>query len=356
MSRVRAPLRSGSRGFRAAFTLIELLVVIAIIAILIGLLLPAVQKVRAAAARISSSNNLKQIGLAMHSYNDANNGLPPDFGWRPKLTGSQQYVQNGAYGSAFFHLLPYVEQDNYFKQSYTTRNYYYGGQSSTQTYSGSYNDPTYGYSYTQTITYSAGASRTDISPNTFSAYIGAMLYSRGAPKTYVAPLDPSNTSTPAYYSSYALNKQTMGQNLSIQQISDGSSNTVLVAEGLGYCYSGTYRIGYWSGYEYSDYGYSYTLTYNWTGSYYLSIYPSGTTTYSYNYMYSYGPVFSGSGVPESPPNYYTCDGSRPQVFPGSGSCQVLIGDGSVRGVSTSIDAGTWAGALTPSGGEALRNW
>jgi prepilin-type N-terminal cleavage/methylation domain-containing protein len=346
-----------TRRPRFGFTLIELLVVIAIIAILIGLLLPAVQKVRSAAARISSANNLKQIGLAMHSYNDANNMLPPAFGWRPKPTGGLPYTPGGANGSALFHILPYIEQNNLYKQSYTTQyGYYGGGTPQTNNYSYTYNDPTYGYIFNETITYAAGSSYTSISPNSFQAYMAGAVYSLGAPKIYVASLDPTNSSTPAYYSSYVLNQQTLGVDLAIQQIGDGTSNTVLAAEGYGACYTynGTSRYGYWSGYYYASFGYSFSYTYTWTGSYYKNIYPSGSSTYSYSYMYSYAPIFSGSNPPELPTNSYTCNGDRPQAL--STVCQTLLADGSVKGVSTSVDPGTWAGALTPNGGEVLGNW
>jgi prepilin-type N-terminal cleavage/methylation domain-containing protein/prepilin-type processing-associated H-X9-DG protein len=110
-SRARAFHRHATH---AGFTLIELLVVIAIIAILIGLLVPAVQKVRSAAARIQCQNNLHQIGLACHSYHDAQQSLPPGY------LATSSYVDGATdtapgWGWAAF-LLPHLEQDNLYRQ------------------------------------------------------------------------------------------------------------------------------------------------------------------------------------------------------------------------------------------------
>lgn len=97
---------------RTAFTLIELLVVIAIIAVLIGLLLPAVQKVRAAAVRMQCQNHLKQLGIGLHGYENIHQGFPTSI------------TSTGRRRSILVTLLPHVEQENLFRQYTLTRDWY----------------------------------------------------------------------------------------------------------------------------------------------------------------------------------------------------------------------------------------
>jgi prepilin-type N-terminal cleavage/methylation domain-containing protein len=346
----------GHRLRRPGFTLIELLVVIAIIAILIGLLVPAVQKVREAAARVQNSNNLKQLGLAFHSFNDVYKRLPPSAGWVPSASATNM-PRGGAVGSAHFHLLPYIEQGNLYKQTKRTRSYaIVSGPPSTTTY-GPYSYDFGGWGYTYTYTYSYSASPQYVyPPGGITAYwADALPYNTGPVPVFRAPNDPSLTYSSPFVVNYFLNGEVFDKDgISIPRISDGSSNTILMAEGYGNCYSygsnnsyayrnPSYNISY-------DYGYSYSYSFTYTGSY------ASYGSFQYSYSYNLSPKFKlvAGKTFQDQPTPSTCDATLPQSF-GTGAIQVLLGDGSVRGVTNGISATTWQAALTPSAGDILGN-
>jgi prepilin-type N-terminal cleavage/methylation domain-containing protein len=110
-------------GARHGFTLVELLVVIAIVAVLIGLLLPAVQRVRESSNRTQCSNNMRQFALAGHNFASALGYEPPGLGWAPppNMAG-----QDKAYGMYFFHILPYIEQNDLYQSAFGGGIYFAG--------------------------------------------------------------------------------------------------------------------------------------------------------------------------------------------------------------------------------------
>jgi prepilin-type N-terminal cleavage/methylation domain-containing protein len=316
------PLHRRGRGF----TLIELLVVIAIIAILIGLLLPAVQKVREAANRMSCQNNLKQMSLATINCADTNfEKLPPGIGLYPTSTytngGHSQNnpVANNGNGGVLFHILPYLEQQNTYRDSVI-------------------NDGRSG----GLPTYSEWGPAVD-GP-------GIRL------KTYICPTDPTNVSPQAFSrSSYGTNGQMFFTNYFWSppglltypsSIPDGTSQTIMYAEKISETDPSlnSYCDNFWP-----DWGPMFSST-------------------QYNTNEFLGPPSTPAGVYPpiwQRPTLYQSGGNGPgQIYavgvsgggassPHTGGCNVGLSDGSVRFVSPFVSQAAWWFALTPNGGDVL---
>jgi prepilin-type N-terminal cleavage/methylation domain-containing protein len=227
---------------RWGFTLIELLVVIAIIAVLIGLLVPAVQKVREAATRIQCANNLSQLGKAAHNYQATMSTLPPGYLGPMSISTGTDWTNPQQVGSLAF-LLPYVEQDNIFKtlMSGVPNDYL----STQKQYAAWWNySSTWTAANNQIKTYMCPADSPDMAPRQWALFntwgSGNVMTLEGAYFTGAGTLGRSNyigvagwggMAFPGYYPGIFTNRTPVP----LEQLTsmDGSSNTLLFGESTG---------------------------------------------------------------------------------------------------------------------------
>ena len=305
---------------RSGFTLIELLVVIAIIAVLIGLLLPAVQKVREAAARLQSQNNMKQIGLASHNYADVHNTLPPSF-VRGSIAGSRAWID----GSWVVNILPFVEQDN------LKRVVDNNGGNADQYYAITYNQAPPKIFINPTDPTNANGAYTDGPWGVYSVtgYVSNFLATGAVVKT----------------SATTVSKQNM---LNISQIADGTSNTILYTERITVCLRApqAHRPGY-DGDYYNIAPYANTDWWQWIPV--VNYWPNPTAAFVLRgdaTKFQVNPTWNSRAA--------NCD-YRLASAPRSSGILVCMGDGSNRFISNGVSGTTWWAAMTANGGEVLGN-
>jgi prepilin-type N-terminal cleavage/methylation domain-containing protein/prepilin-type processing-associated H-X9-DG protein len=303
---------------RPAFTLIELLVVIAIIAILIGLLLPAVQKVRDAAARIQCANNLKQIGLAYHNYHDANKKFPPSMITDPNKTVGWGYF-----------ILPYIEQDNLYRQYFPGAPFFYANAAAGINNQAVSNTP---------VPIFRCPSAPDRGPYTytfdFPPFPKLAWQAWPADYTPIASLDPVliNFLNLNYSSTQAQGVLRQDVGTAIPTISDGSSNTILLAEIAGR--NELYQAG-------RDTGTTLTSFFGQGG--WADATSSGSTLFGSSPDGTVTPGMCG----------INCSNAYGLYSFHTGGANIVLCDGSVRFLSASTNLSTLAFLVTRAGGEVI---
>jgi len=321
---------------RRGFTLIELLVVIAIIAILIGLLLPAVQKVREAAARMSCQNNLKQLALAMHNYTDQNAGLPAAF--IENNYDDFPYSDNIGPNWAVL-LLPYFEQDNLYKQQSASISLWMA-----QGYTGG--DKNWTNIGTATLkTMLCPSDNPNAAPCTRNLANKSQNWARG---NYAANCGPhyhygsrvngaSSSGGPWGYPGKGcftvVTNTGKRQGMSIQQIPDGSSNTVMLSEVLTGDGSNGDPRGVWA----FGLAGSSTIVSHADGDCQVPNHLNGTTSDCSD------DIRDAPSVPKlNLSNWTSCNSNQATARSRhTGGVMCAFADGSIRFVSNSISQQTW---------------